>query len=349
MQSAMARRIAPLSDLVSLSTALVPAPPDRAPDRPRAHAQGGPAGNPRRLAGGSAGADLSHPRPAVHDGPGIQAHRSCGTSSGRHAGSPTQVYCVSHSVREVVVAEGLCAAGKIEVLLGGSINGVDAVGRFDPERLRRNRAAAGARRSTAFRATPRCWATSGRIVGDKGIAELVAAWTALRGASYPDLHLLVVGPFEAPIAWRPAVEQHPPPVDGVSPRRSGGRSGPLLRRDGPARASLVPRRSRLRPDRGRRHEAAGGGDPHPRLRGRRRRRHHGHPRPSPRRAGTCRSHRPLPRRSCAWRSHGEAGRQRVLATFRARRSGRRWPTNTPGSCGGIRAGGRRSWPSVSNA
>src|SRR5207247_622691 len=46
-----------------------------------------------------------------------------------------QVLCVSHSVQEVAIAEGLCPAAKIKVLLGGSINGVDALGRFHPTRL----------------------------------------------------------------------------------------------------------------------------------------------------------------------------------------------------------------------
>src|SRR5208337_186747 len=45
-----------------------------------------------------------------------------------------QVFCVSHSVREVAITEGLCKAEKIKVLLRGSINGVDAA-RFDPERF----------------------------------------------------------------------------------------------------------------------------------------------------------------------------------------------------------------------
>src|SRR5215831_10641379 len=43
-----------------------------------------------------------------------------------------RVLCVSHSVREVAIAEGICPAEKIRVLLGGSINGVDADGRFKP-------------------------------------------------------------------------------------------------------------------------------------------------------------------------------------------------------------------------
>jgi hypothetical protein len=44
----------------------------------------------------------------------------------------TRVLCVSRSVADVATAEGICPPGKIDVLLSGSGNGVDAAGRFDP-------------------------------------------------------------------------------------------------------------------------------------------------------------------------------------------------------------------------
>ena len=68
-----------------------------------------------------------------------------------------QVYCVSRSVRDLAVAEGLCPAEKIAVLLGGSINGVDAAGRFDPVRCGTAPAARSAT-NTAFRA--RRWSSA---------------------------------------------------------------------------------------------------------------------------------------------------------------------------------------------
>jgi hypothetical protein len=45
-----------------------------------------------------------------------------------------QVLCVSHSIREVAVAE-ICPADKVKVLLGGSGNGVDASGKFNPAQV----------------------------------------------------------------------------------------------------------------------------------------------------------------------------------------------------------------------
>jgi glycosyltransferase involved in cell wall biosynthesis len=105
-----------------------------------------------------------------------------------------EVICVSHSVRHEAVDSSVCATDRISVLLGGSGNGVDALGRFDP-------AAQGldARKSTRMRlgihADDLVLGFVGRIVRDKGIVELSAAWQQLR-ARHPQLRLLLVGPFE---------------------------------------------------------------------------------------------------------------------------------------------------------
>jgi glycosyltransferase involved in cell wall biosynthesis len=105
-----------------------------------------------------------------------------------------RVICVSHSVRAEAVAAGVCPPGKITVLLGGSGNGVDAAGRFDPERqgepvqreVRARFGIPGEATVVGF---------VGRIVRDKGVVELATAWRELR-SSHPDAHLLLVGPFE---------------------------------------------------------------------------------------------------------------------------------------------------------
>lgn len=105
-----------------------------------------------------------------------------------------RVICVSHSVRDAAIALRLCPPEKITVLRGGSGNGVDASGRFNPERL-----PPGARMTTRARfgipAEARVIGFVGRIVRDKGMIELVNAWRVLR-AEDPNLHLLIVGPFE---------------------------------------------------------------------------------------------------------------------------------------------------------
>ncbi|HYW06546.1 MAG TPA: glycosyltransferase family 4 protein, partial [Longimicrobium sp.] len=104
-----------------------------------------------------------------------------------------QVLCVSHSVRDVAVAEGLCPPDKIRVLLGGSGNGVDATGRFDPARNAAARAELRVKHSIP--ADAEVLGFVGRVVRDKGIVELAVAWAVLRD-EFPSMHLLLVGPLE---------------------------------------------------------------------------------------------------------------------------------------------------------
>jgi glycosyltransferase involved in cell wall biosynthesis len=105
-----------------------------------------------------------------------------------------QVFCVSHSVRQVAVEEGVCLPGKIRVLLGGSGNGVDASGRFNPSRVG-PLARAETRTRLGIPADATVIGFVGRLVRDKGIVELAEAWQDVRGG-YPDAHLLLVGPWE---------------------------------------------------------------------------------------------------------------------------------------------------------
>jgi glycosyltransferase involved in cell wall biosynthesis len=109
----------------------------------------------------------------------------------RHA---SQVYCVSESVRKVAIAEGLCPAEKVKVLLKGSINGIDAAHRFNPDRFDAQ-ARDEVRQKYGIPADALVVGFVGRMVRDKGIIELAQAWTKLR-KEFPNLHLLVVGGFE---------------------------------------------------------------------------------------------------------------------------------------------------------
>jgi lipopolysaccharide/colanic/teichoic acid biosynthesis glycosyltransferase/glycosyltransferase involved in cell wall biosynthesis len=121
----------------------------------------------------------------------------------------TQVLCVSRSVQEVAVAEGLCPAHKIAVLGGGSINGVDTR-RFRPPAAAERRAA---RLQHGLAAEDQVIGYVGRIVADKGWVELALAWRQLRDR-FPRAHLLAVGPFES---------QDPVPTDVVELIRSDPR------------------------------------------------------------------------------------------------------------------------------
>jgi glycosyltransferase involved in cell wall biosynthesis len=114
----------------------------------------------------------------------------------------SRVLCVSRSVRDVVVAEGLCRPNKIQVLLHGSINGVDARRRFAPEVQRDSRAATRARLGIPEGAVVVGFV--GRLVRDKGVSELCQAFCDAQ-AERPALHALFVGPFETKDALPRAV------------------------------------------------------------------------------------------------------------------------------------------------
>lgn len=106
----------------------------------------------------------------------------------------SHVYCVSDSVRKVAVAEGLCPAEKVKVLLNGSINGIDATTRFNPDRFDAN-TRNNVRQKYGIPEDALVIGFVGRIVRDKGIIELAQAWKSLR-QEFPNLHLLLVGGFE---------------------------------------------------------------------------------------------------------------------------------------------------------
>lgn len=105
-----------------------------------------------------------------------------------------RVWCDSFSMRDYLVQQRLCAAEKIFVAGEGSVNGVDT-GKFDPARFE----------SDARREVRRTWTIPedafvigfvGRIVNDKGIRELTEAWAALR-ERHADAWLLLIGEAEA--------------------------------------------------------------------------------------------------------------------------------------------------------
>jgi len=112
------------------------------------------------------------------------------------------VICASPSVREAMVAHGLCPAEKAVVLGSGHTNGVEVEHRFNPERfdadtLTRMRAQFGIPAGAVVAGFV------GRLVRDKGIEELAAAWQLVRD-QVPSLHLLLVGHFEK---WDPVSQE----------------------------------------------------------------------------------------------------------------------------------------------
>lgn len=121
----------------------------------------------------------------------------------------SRVICQSHSLRAEAIERQLVEASHAEVVLEGS-NGVDANGRFSPER----HLAAGAALRARFGMSERevVFGFVGRLVRDKGLPELVAAFEQLEARGVP-ARLLVAGPFEprdpVPADVRRALETHP--------------------------------------------------------------------------------------------------------------------------------------------
>lgn len=116
-----------------------------------------------------------------------------------------QVICVSHSVREAVIANELCKPEKISVLANGSSSGIDAETRFNPATSTPDTRFV-VRNQFNIPADALVIGYVGRIVRDKGIQELAQAWATLR-EEVPNLHLLIVGDFEAEAPVPPEVQE----------------------------------------------------------------------------------------------------------------------------------------------
>lgn len=100
----------------------------------------------------------------------------------------TRVLSVSRSVAEQCTAEKLCGNRSVTVPANGSINGVDANElfhplRFTPEQAKSNFGLAPGALVAGF---------AGRLVKDKGVAELSRAWCEIR-SQFPNAYLLIAG------------------------------------------------------------------------------------------------------------------------------------------------------------
>jgi glycosyltransferase involved in cell wall biosynthesis len=115
-----------------------------------------------------------------------------------------RIICVSPSLRERVLALGLASPEKAIVLRKGSCNGLDAE-YFKPTYSLTQHAHL-IRQKHCIAIDAMVLGFIGRIVRDKGIAELLGAWRRLRD-HWPNMHLLLIGPTESGDAVPPEVEQ----------------------------------------------------------------------------------------------------------------------------------------------
>ena len=109
----------------------------------------------------------------------------------RHtAQSATYVLADSRSQLEFLIAEGVVARSKADVLANGSISGVDS-SRFAPSPEARARL----RAEHGFGPDAVVFLYLGRLSRDKGVADLAQAFVDA-AASRPEIHLMIVGPDE---------------------------------------------------------------------------------------------------------------------------------------------------------
>lgn len=105
----------------------------------------------------------------------------------------TKIVCVSKSVLDRSIEDKLAPARKQLILRNGTCNGIDTVHQFNPELI--NKAdIAELRKKYGINEDDYVIGYSGRLVRDKGIIELVNAFSLLKNAE--NCKLLLVGMFE---------------------------------------------------------------------------------------------------------------------------------------------------------
>jgi glycosyltransferase involved in cell wall biosynthesis len=122
----------------------------------------------------------------------------------------SHIFAVSQANRKLAVEEGICPNGKITLLGSGSVNGVDAEGRFNPRKLPPESRET-VRDSYGIPHDSLVLGYVGRLVRDKGMVELAEAWQSLR-QRYPQLYLLLVG-LEEPQDPMPAITRQMLKID----------------------------------------------------------------------------------------------------------------------------------------
>jgi glycosyltransferase involved in cell wall biosynthesis len=120
-----------------------------------------------------------------------------------------RIICVSQSVREQAIAFGLTSSDRTIVLASGSCDGIDNM-QFAPSPEIRSQAVEVRQRLGIPEHAP-VIGFVGRLTRDKGIPELVTAFSQL-SQQFPDLRLLLVGRFEQedplPLKTKQFLEAH---------------------------------------------------------------------------------------------------------------------------------------------
>ena len=106
----------------------------------------------------------------------------------------TKIICVSPSVLEVSIQQKLSPLFKTIILNNGTCNGIDAIKKFNPQNVSKNRDILNGLKE---RLAPdvKIIGFVGRLVKDKGLVELLDAWKILSEKNNK-IHLLLIGPKE---------------------------------------------------------------------------------------------------------------------------------------------------------
>jgi glycosyltransferase involved in cell wall biosynthesis len=120
----------------------------------------------------------------------------------------TKIYPNSFGLKTIILKEKFCKVDKLKVIGNGSSNGIDTA-HFDSSHFSESQNAM-LKKELNILPDDFVFVFVGRLVGDKGINELVAAFSALGAAQSK---LLLVGPYEHALdplkpATREAIAQH---------------------------------------------------------------------------------------------------------------------------------------------
>jgi len=117
----------------------------------------------------------------------------------------TKIICVSPSVLRISNHEKLSKPKKNILLNRGTCNGIDALVKFNPAKIRQQDVEA-LKMMYDIKASDKVVGYVGRLVNDKGINELIQAWKSIL-KTRKNIKLLLVGPFEKRDAIDPAVQK----------------------------------------------------------------------------------------------------------------------------------------------
>ena len=113
----------------------------------------------------------------------------------------TKVYPNSNGLKEIIIQNGYCKPNKLKVLANGSSNGIDT-SHFNPDLISEDEKAK-LKNELGIKSDDFVFIFVGRLVKDKGIRELISAFTMIQ-TKVSNTKLLLVGNFESDLDELPS-------------------------------------------------------------------------------------------------------------------------------------------------